>query len=186
MDPKPNNIFLVGPMGSGKTTVGRKVAKNLGLEFFDCDLELEKQTGASLNLIFDIEGETGFRERETRLLEDLTSRRDVVLATGGGTVLSSHNRSLLMKNGFTIWLQTSVEQQLRRLANDKKRPLLQVENRRERLEEMARIRDPLYGETADMVFVSRNRSVRFMAGELTKAIQERFGIRPVEQAHANN
>lgn len=177
------NIFLVGPMGSGKTTVGRRAAGHLGLEFIDCDEEIEKHTGASVNLIFDIEGEAGFRERESRLLEQLAARQGVMIATGGGAVLDPRNRALLKQSGLVVWLRTSVDQQLRRLENDKKRPLLQAPDRRSKLEALARERDPLYEEVADLVFTSRNRSAPSVAGELTRALLE-FSGRDQDDHHA--
>ena len=110
-----SNVYLIGPMGSGKTTIGQRLARKLGLEFLDSDHELEAQTGASVNLIFDVEGEKGFRDRETRMLEELTGRQGVLLATGGGAVLRKENRNLLGSSGLVIYLRTSVTQQLQRL-----------------------------------------------------------------------
>jgi len=166
------NIFLVGPMGSGKTTIGRRVAKKLGMEFFDCDAEIEKHTGASVNLIFDIEGEEGFRERESRLLEQLAVKQNAVIATGGGAVLDAANRDLIGNSGLVVWLQTSVDQQLRRLENDRQRPLLQAADRRSKLEALARQRDPLYAEVADLVVKSCKRSSASMAMELSTLLLE--------------
>ena len=113
VDERVANVYLIGPMGSGKTTIGQRVARQLGLEFLDCDQELEAQTGASVSLIFDVEGEEGFRERETRMLEKLTARRGVLVATGGGVVLRPENRDLLRRSGLVVYLRTSVAQQLR-------------------------------------------------------------------------
>ncbi len=127
------NVYLVGPMGSGKTTIGQRLAKKLGLEFLDNDHELEAQTGASVSLIFDLEGEEGFRRRETDMLKKLTARRNVLLATGGGTILSSENRDLLRGTGTVVYLRTTVRQQIRRLSRDKSRPLLQSGDREEKL-----------------------------------------------------
>lgn len=159
-------IFLVGPMGSGKTTIGRQVAERLGLEFFDCDEEIEKRTGASINLIFDIEGEAGFRQREAGMLKSLAEREGALIATGGGVVLSAANRRLMKRNGFVVWLRTPVEHQLQRLENDKQRPLLQGSGRRQKLENLAKERDPLYREVADMVFESRARNPSVVARDL--------------------
>jgi shikimate kinase len=172
MNRRATNVFLIGPMGSGKTTLGRQVARMLGLEFVDCDRELEEQTGASVNLIFDIEGESGFRERETRLLGEVASRRAVLVATGGGAVTRRTNREILHRNGLVVWLRTSVAQQLARLGRDKTRPLIQTPDREERLRELARVRDPLYAELADLVFETRNRNVKQVARELAQAIEE--------------
>ena len=158
MDKPLPNVYLIGPMGSGKTTIGQRVAALLGLEFLDCDQELEAQTGASVNLIFDVEGESGFRARETRMLRKLTARRGVLIATGGGVVLRRRNREMLRQSGLVVYLRTSVAQQLRRLGRDKTRPLLQTPDRQERLERLASERNPLYEALADIDFPARNRS----------------------------
>ncbi|MEM1412678.1 MAG: shikimate kinase, partial [Pseudomonadota bacterium] len=113
--PLPPRVFLVGPMGSGKTTLGRRAAKLLGMAFIDCDEEIERRTGASVNLIFDIEGEAGFREREARLLAELAGSEGLLVATGGGVVTGEANRAVLKDSGLVVWLPTSVQQQLRRL-----------------------------------------------------------------------
>ena len=138
-------------MGAGKTTVGKRLAEHFALPFIDLDAEIEAHTGAGVALIFDIEGEPGFRRRESVLLDECSARHGVVLATGGGAVLDARNRELLRGRGFVTWLQTDVEQQLQRLSRDRQRPLLLTEDRRERLEAMARARDPLYREIADLV-----------------------------------
>lgn len=150
VNPSPN-LFLIGPMGAGKTTLGKRLAAHFDLPFVDLDAEIEAHTGAGVALIFDIEGEPGFRRRESMLLDECSARDGVVLATGGGAVLHAHNRELLMARGFVVWLQTDVEQQLQRLARDRQRPLLQAEDRRERLHAMALERDPFYRETADLI-----------------------------------
>ena len=159
-------------MGSGKTTIGKQLARLLKLEFYDCDHELESQTGASVNLIFDVEGEKGFRIRESRLLEELTARNGILLSTGGGVVTDEENRALLRTRGFVIYLKTSIESQLKRLSHDKSRPLLQAEDRVQRLLDLARIRNPLYESTADLVYSTRNQSVSSTAKELHAAILE--------------
>jgi shikimate kinase len=161
-------------MGSGKTTIGQRVAKHLGLEFVDCDHELEAQTGASVSLIFDIEGEVGFRERETRMLDQLTRRNGVLVATGGGVVLSKKNRELLRRNGLVVYMRTSVTQQLRRLNRDRSRPLLQTPDRRQRLAQLAAQRNPLYEEVADIVFPSQSRSLDTTARALSELIREHW------------
>jgi shikimate kinase len=165
-----SNIYLIGPMGSGKTTVGQRVAKHLEMEFLDCDRNLEKQTGASVNLIFDIEGEAGFRERESKMLEVLTARKNILLATGGGTVLDHANRQLLKQTGLVVYLQTPVNLQLRRLRLDRTRPLLQEGSRRQKLSKLAEDRNPIYEELADLVFVSRKGGPKITAQHLTEAI----------------
>ncbi|MBS0431735.1 MAG: shikimate kinase [Proteobacteria bacterium] len=149
MNPSPN-LFLVGPMGAGKTTVGKRLAAHFALPFVDLDVLIEAHTGAGVALIFDIEGEPGFRRRESALLDECSARGGVVLATGGGAVLDARNREWLKARGFVVWLQTDVEQQLQRLSRDRQRPLLQSTDRREKLEELARARDPLYREIADL------------------------------------
>ena len=165
------NVYLVGPMGSGKTSIGQRVARRLGLEFFDCDHELEGQTGASVSLIFDVEGEEGFRERETRMLDQLTRRKGVLIATGGGVVLRKENRELLRRNGLVVYMSTSVAQQLRRLSRDRTRPLLQTPDRKERLAQLAAQRNPLYEEVADIVFPSQSRSLESTAMALSDLIR---------------
>ena len=165
------NIFLIGPMGSGKTSIGQRVAVLLGLEFFDCDHELEKQTGASVSLIFDVEGEEGFRTRETKMLDELTARAGVLVATGGGVVLRPENRRLLRERGTVVYLSTPVTQQLRRLARDRSRPLLQSGDRRKKLEAMALQRNPLYQEIADLEFPAQNRALDSVARHLAEIIQ---------------
>ncbi len=171
-------VFLVGPMGSGKTTLGRRAARILGLEFLDCDEEIEHRTGASVNLIFDIEGEEGFRKRESEMLAELGERDRVLVATGGGVVTRRSNRELLRGAGLVVWLQTPVEQQLRRLELDRKRPLLQAPDRRARLEQLASERDPLYEEVADLAFCSRRGSVARVAQSLATRIEQTWSEAP--------
>ncbi|MBX3689695.1 shikimate kinase [Dokdonella sp.] len=145
-----SNLFLVGPMGAGKSTVGRHVAERLGLSFVDLDHEVEHRTGASIALIFELEGEAGFREREHAALAELAQRDGIVLATGGGAILDMRNRHILRERGFVVWLDSDVEVQIERLARDRQRPLLRTPDRRERLETLARERNPLYAEVADL------------------------------------
>lgn len=149
MNPAPN-LFLVGPMGAGKSTVGRHTAELLRLPFVDLDHEIEVRTGAAVGLIFEFEGEAGFRRRESALLAELAARNGIVLATGGGAVLDAGNRRLLRERGYVVWLDASVDAQLARLARDRQRPLLQASDRRERLERLAAQRNALYAETADL------------------------------------
>lgn len=168
------NVYLVGPMGSGKTTIGQRVAKLLGLDFFDCDHELENRTGASVSLIFDVEGEEGFRDRETRMLEQLTSKRGVLVATGGGVVLRKRNRNLLRRNGLVVYMKTSVAHQMRRLGRDRTRPLLQTPDRRNKLSHLATQRNPLYEEVADIEFPTQNRSLDVTAQVLAEMIRSHW------------
>ncbi|MDT8408734.1 MAG: shikimate kinase [Wenzhouxiangellaceae bacterium] len=165
------NIFLIGPMGSGKTSLGRRIAPGLGLQFIDLDEELERRCGVEVAIIFEIEGEQGFREREQNLLAEVASRSGQLIATGGGSVLAPANRQTIKANGVAVWLKTSVDQQLARLKRDKRRPLLAAPNRRQRLMSMAEQRDPVYASLADVVFESRNRPVNHMAQALERTIR---------------
>lgn len=166
-----DNIVLIGPMGSGKTTVGRALAPRLGLSFVDLDQEIEQRCGVAVSLIFEIEGEAGFRAREQTMLREMIGCRGILLATGGGSVLDPTNRQLLRAGGLVVWLQTSVEQQLRRLARDQRRPLLQTPDRRQRLEVMAAERDPLYRECAHLVIRSTDVSPGRMAIRVEQEIR---------------
>lgn len=166
------NIFFVGPMGAGKTTIGRQLARGLGRDFFDSDKEIENRTGADIPLIFELEGETGFRNRERAMIDELTSQSNVVLATGGGAVLDAENRKHLAGRGFVIYLSAPIEQLFQRTSRDTRRPLLQTENPRQKLEEILAERDPLYREVADLVVVTDNKPVRNVTTQLLKKITE--------------
>ncbi len=157
---KSDNIFLIGPMGAGKTTIGRQIAKNLGVDFVDSDHEIEQRTGASIPLIFEIEGEEGFRRREREVIDDLTRRKGIVLATGGGAVLDPANRNHLAGRGTVIYLRASLDHLLKRTARDRNRPLLHTEDPRARLEGIIKIRDPLYREIADIIIDTDSNTVR--------------------------
>ena len=146
------NLVLVGPMGAGKSSIGRRLAGRLGLRFVDADRAIEEATGASVPVIFECEGEAGFRARERALLADLCAGRDQLIATGGGAVLEAANREALRQRGFVVYLRVGIEQQLRRLARDTVRPLLAGPDRRERLQQLAAQRGPLYEEIADLTF----------------------------------
>ena len=167
---KHNNLFLVGPMGAGKTTIGRFLAENLNLEFVDLDAEIEDRCGANIPWIFDVEGENGFRKRESKMLDEVTSRNGVLLATGGGAVLSKENREILMQRGYVVYLSASVGQLLERTAHDRNRPLLQVDNPREVIEKLITDRDPLYKEVADLVVVTEKRKPQLVAEDIVAAV----------------
>ncbi|WP_316659376.1 shikimate kinase [Ralstonia condita] len=145
------NVFFVGLMGAGKTTVGRAVARRLDLPFFDSDHEIEARCGVRVPVIFELEGEAGFRDRETHMIDELTSREGVVVATGGGAVLRPQNRAMLRERGTVIYLRANPHDLYLRTRHDKNRPLLQTENPRAKLEELHAIRDPLYREVAHFV-----------------------------------
>jgi 3-dehydroquinate synthase len=147
----PRNIFLVGLMGAGKTTVGRALAKKLNKRFIDSDQEIEARTGASISLIFEIEGEASFRQREADVIRDLTAQDDIVLATGGGAVLRPENRAFLHARGTVIYLRASVGSILQRTSHDKSRPLLQTPDPRRKIEQLMQEREPLYAEVAHIV-----------------------------------
>ena len=147
-------------MGAGKTTIGRELARQLGLEFVDADREVERRCGVDIPTIFDFEGEEGFRQRERGMIDALTRREGVVLATGGGAVLDPDNRRNLRERGTVVYLLTSVAEQLRRTRNDRGRPLLQVEDRHATLERLQEERDPLYREVADIVVETDRRRRR--------------------------
>jgi len=155
-----NNIFLVGLMGAGKTTIGRQLAQSLGKQFLDSDHEIEARTGVNIPLIFELEGESGFREREAAVIDELTGRENVVLATGGGAVLREQNRRHLKQRGTVVYLQANVEQLLERTRKDKNRPLLQTADPAARLTALLQEREPLYLELADLVVNTGQGSVR--------------------------
>lgn len=168
---KSQNIFLIGPMGAGKTTIGTHIAKGLQLDFYDSDQVIETRSGVDIRWIFDVEGEAGFREREKVVIDQLTQLRGIVLATGGGTVLTEENRKNLSARGMVVYLETSLDQQMERIEFDRKRPLIQEGDRREILARLRNERIPYYRETADHVFTTNGRSVRAVAEELLKFIQ---------------
>ena len=156
---RPRRLFLVGPMGVGKTTIGKMLASELRLRFVDCDQEIEHRAGANIAWIFDVEGESGFRIRESHVLSELTQEDGVLVATGGGAVLMEVKRGYLKERGIVVHLDTAVDLLVKRTANDKKRPLLQNTNPREVLEKIKKERDPLYREVSDVrVFVGNNSS----------------------------
>ncbi|MEO1766487.1 shikimate kinase AroK [Thiobacter aerophilum] len=176
------NLFLVGPMGAGKTTVGRALARHLQKTFIDADQELERHTGVRIPVIFELEGEEGFRRREADLLRELVSRRDIVLATGGGAVLREENRAALAANGIVIYLKASVDDLWARTRHDRNRPLLQTADPRAKLAELLQQRDPLYREIADIVVTSGQQSVHQVVREIE---QKLAALAAAPTAHAN-
>ena len=165
------NVFLVGPMGVGKTTIGRVLADLLGLEFYDSDREIEASTGADIPWIFDVEGESGFRIRETRMLEQLTQKKNIVLATGGGAVMSAENREWLMARGVVVYLRAPISQQIERTSRDKTRPLLQTPNPEEKIRELMNIREPLYQEVADIVVDTYRRNPKTVSQDICSQLK---------------
>ena len=159
-------VILVGMMGSGKTTVGRLLAQGLHYEFVDCDAEIERRAGVRVAMIFEVEGEAGFRDRESQVLEELTRRRRVVLATGGGAVLRPGNRALLRERGIVVLLDASAAEVARRTQHDTSRPLLNTPDRRERIESLLAERGPLYREAAHLRFRSPARNPRRLAATI--------------------
>jgi len=166
------NIFLIGPMGVGKTTIGKMLARELGLEFIDTDQEVERRAGADISWIFDVEGEAGFRLRETNVLEDLTRKSKVLLATGGGSILKPENRRFLMSRGVVVFLDTTVEMQLKRTEKDKKRPLLQHGNPRDTLTRLKAERDPIYEELSDIKITLSDSSSRRVVNSIIRKLEQ--------------
>lgn len=167
-----NNVFLIGPMGSGKTAVGKQLARLLHLHFYDSDAEIEHRCGVDIPFIFEKEGETGFREREREVIDSLTQMQDVIVATGGGAVLSPHNREHLASRGCVVYLQTSVDQQLERTRHGRQRPLLFTEDPERKLRELLNFRAPLYESIAAIVICTDGRQVRAVADEVVQRLQE--------------
>lgn len=165
------NIFLVGPMGAGKSTIGRHLAEQLHMEFYDSDQEIERRSGADIGWVFDVEGEEGFRVREERVIGDLSEMHGIVLATGGGAIKSRETRNRLSARGIVVYLETTIEKQLARTQRDKRRPLLQTEEPpREVLERLAGERNPLYEEVADFVVHTDEQSAKVVANQIVKLI----------------
>jgi len=158
-------------MGVGKTTIGRALAELLELDFYDSDREIEASTGADIPWIFDVEGEVGFRIRESRMIDQLSERTKIVLATGGGAVLAEENRQCLKERGVVVYLRASIRQQIERTSRDKNRPLLQTPDPEQKIRELMKIRDPLYREVADIVIDTNRRNPRSVSQDISRQLQ---------------
>ena len=169
---KYKNIYLIGLMGSGKTTLGKILSKKLDKHFYDSDQVIEEKLGVNVPMIFEYEGESGFRNRESAVIDELTQQRGVVLATGGGVILRPENRSHLAARGLVIYLSASVKQLYKRTRMDRNRPLLQTDNPREQLQRLHDERDPLYREISDLVVETDNRSVQQAIPDLIRKIEQ--------------
>jgi shikimate kinase len=172
MQGSQRSIFLVGPMGAGKSAVGKQLARRLRRAFHDADAEIEARTGVDIPFIFEKEGEAGFRLRERRVVEDLTALSGIVLATGGGVVMDADNRRLLAERGIVVYLHTSVPQQLARTRHSRDRPLLDTPDPEARLRELMAVREPLYRELADLVIDTDGRKVGAVADEIRQRLEE--------------
>ena len=166
------NLFLIGPMGAGKTTVGKQMSEALGIEFVDSDHEIQRRTGVDIPTIFEYEGEEGFRNREQAVIDELTTREGIILATGGGAVLRDENRRHLASRGFVVYLRCTPEQQHERTRRDKNRPLLQTDDPLEKLHSLMQVRDPLYRQTADMVISTEGKNTQSVAREIVKCLKQ--------------
>lgn len=164
------NIYLVGLMGAGKTSVGKLLAKRLSRQFYDSDHEIEARTGVRIPVIFEIEGEAGFRQRESAMIDELTQVDGIVLATGGGAVLDPRNRALLHERGTVVYLRAGVDELYNRTRRDRNRPLLQTADPRGRLAELLKVRDPLYREVAHIIVDTGSQSLRTLIGRLEAAL----------------
>ena len=166
-----NNIFFIGPMGSGKSTIGRQLAKKLERDFYDSDKEIEDKTGVNIALIFEIEGEEGFRARESRMLAELVEKQNSVIATGGGIILAEENRKLLKDNGLVVYLRSSAEKLYERTRKDRNRPLLNTDDRLKTIKELMAERKELYEGLADMIIDTENQSIRKIQEKIVAALE---------------
>ncbi|MFM1897440.1 MAG: hypothetical protein RLZZ385_2514 [Pseudomonadota bacterium] len=165
------NVFLIGPMGVGKSTIGKVLAEQLGLQFYDSDREIEAATGADIPWIFDVEGEAGFRVREAKMIDELTAMHGIVLATGGGSVLSEANQERLKSRGVVVYLRASLNQQYERTSRDKNRPLLQTSDPEKKIRELMKIREPLYKALADITVNTSRRSPKSVSSEIVESLR---------------
>ena len=168
-----SNLFLIGPMGAGKTTIGRQLARNLGRRFFDSDKVIEERTGVSIPVIFELEQEAGFRKREKTVIDELTQYKDIVLATGGGAVLDGDNRNHLASRGHVIYLHAPIEFLLQRTSRDTNRPLLQTDDPQRKLQELMEIRDPLYREIAHTIIETNSCPVKQVVATIVTMVTEK-------------
>jgi shikimate kinase len=166
------NVFLIGPMGVGKSTIGRLLGAELNKPFYDSDREIEALTGADIPWIFDVEGEQGFRVREARMIDSLSQRDGIVLATGGGAILSPDTRKHLHSRGTVVYLKATIAQQMERTGKDKNRPLLQTSDPLAKIRELMKVREPLYQETAHITVDTSRRSPRFVVAEIIKLLND--------------
>ena len=166
------NVLMIGAMGSGKTTVGKQLAKRMRMDFVDSDHMIEERCGVSISTIFDIEGEDGFRKRETKMLQELCARSGIVLATGGGAITSEENRILLRKSGYVVYLKTSIETQLARTQKNQNRPLLENVDAQDKLTELMEERGALYEQEADLIVSSGERVVSKVVEEIMQALDK--------------
>jgi shikimate kinase len=174
------NIYLIGPMGSGKTAVGRSLARQLGRRFFDSDAEIERRTGVDISYIFEKEGESRFRKRERDMIREMAAMSDIVLATGGGAVLDESNRKDLAATGIVVYLKTTVSQQAERTRRSKNRPLLAGEDPHAVLQKLFEIREPLYAQLADLSIETTGQRIATVVAELRSLLEQR-GIRPLQK-----
>lgn len=182
MPEKPYNIYLIGPMGAGKTSIGRHLAAKLGLEFYDSDQVIEERTGANIPWIYDIEGEEGFQQREIKVIAELTKLNGVLLATGGGTVAKQENCDALAANGIIIYLKTSLDDQIERIKRSKKRPLTTVkEERRDLLKGLRVQREPQYESLANITCNTDGKLLHVVVNELLEALRVKYQIRPAKK-----
>ena len=185
----PQRVVLVGPMGAGKSTIGRLLARELGYTFVDSDRLIEERCGANIPWIFDVEGEAGFRQRETQILDELSHLQHVVIATGGGAVMREENRPLLKHQALVVYLKTSVAQQFERTRRDRNRPLLQREDPEAVLADLFRLRDPIYSTLADVVMMTDRKSPRLVVRQLANRLKPRTArhhrqVRKEDRRHA--
>ena len=165
-----DNIFFVGLMGAGKTTIGKLLAKHLGKTFYDTDHEIEKRTGVKVSTIFELEGEAGFRKRETAVIQELSQLSNIIMATGGGAILAEENRQLLRDYGTVIYFRANVNELWHRMRNDKHRPLLQNVDIRAKLEQLYAERNPLYTQTAELIFDTGSQPVANILNQIEKTL----------------